>query len=769
MDTISIFLKIIFENIDFILPITIIFLLITSIGVVITLTLVNEDRWSLILPLGVAVGIFSFIIFLGTLSYFFKARPGILVILIIYILFGIFFYKKRKYKIPKIKFDRFFLKSFPIYFVISGLVAFLAGTTQYGGDVIAYWGFATSFANGNYPLRSPWQPDILANHHQGTYLFEGAIHALTNADMMLIHTLYSIYIVLSGIFLIWAIVRKITKRDILSVVPALTVYFSFGAIFIPLLSVLRQYLHPEVEHIVTRLPLLLDAKNRLGGMSNLPDMIYINHRAAALLGFILVLYLIYTKLKVKGYWKPIIIAAFSVAIASSDEIYLPALVFMIGFWFIREMILKPKFRKATFTSFFLGTIIFIILFFLIGNALRDSMLTPPKEGTRFRIITSMESLLQRNESLKSAILRNSSDSSYFWFLPSVWVLGALALFLAISKRNYLVMLLFFATIGSFIAFFIVDHTFYATNNERFLSQLYQHLVFIISMSSLLLLKGKSRFLRLLAKLFLFVLVVPSIVFASVFIYKYAKKPAYNNLYGKISDDKVLLWLRTNKPKERVFFVDGFLWKTNDPYLTNHGIQNFGLFVPVAPADIKVHTPDFGVEAIDVINTLNPSEMKALKITYLYVLDNQVGRFPLKRQKDLENQDYFKKVYKDNFGSLYQVSKQYYEKGENMAGTISELSEILKGGNIFLDNPPNFNFYVRAALALELKDKENVYSVWGPGIFNYIETKIILKQPEDGISYDYIVVGPDLDPKAVCKCNEIVKIWEINQAVAYKVR
>ena len=87
----------------------------------------------------------------------------------------------------------------------------------------------------------------------------------------------------------------------------------------------------------------------------------------------------------------------------------------------------------------------------------------------------------------------------------------------------------------------------------------------------------------------------------------------------------------------------------------------------------------------------------------------------------------------------------------------------------MDNPPNFNFYVRAALALELKDKENVYSVWGPGIFNYIETKIILKQPEDGISYDYIVVGPDLDPKAVCKCNEIVKIWEINQAVAYKVR
>src|SRR3990167_8494432 len=82
-------IDVISKNIDFILPITIIFLLITSIGVVITLTLVNEDRWSLILPLGVAVGIFSFIIFLGTLSYFFKARPGILVILIIYILFGI--------------------------------------------------------------------------------------------------------------------------------------------------------------------------------------------------------------------------------------------------------------------------------------------------------------------------------------------------------------------------------------------------------------------------------------------------------------------------------------------------------------------------------------------------------------------------------------------------------------------------------------------------------------------------------------------------------
>ena len=769
MDTISIFLKTIFENNEFIFPVVVIFFLVTFVGINMVLAVLKEDRWSLILPLGAVVGLFGFIIFLGTLSYLFKGRTGILIIITIFVSFGLFLFRKNRKKLPELKIDGFFIKSILLYFLVTGLVAFLAGTTQYGGDVIAYWGFATSFANGNYPLKSPWQPDLLANHHQGTYLFEGAVHAMTNADMLLVHTLYSTFVISAGIFLIWAVVRKITNRDILSVIPALVVYFSFGAIFIPLPSLVRQLLNPEVEHVVTRLPLLLDAKNRLGGMSNLPDMIYINHRAAALVGFLLVLYIIYAKLKIKDFWKPLIVAVLSVAIASSDEIYLPALIFAVGFWFIREFVTKPQQRKTTFISFLLGGLIFLTFFFVVGNALRDSMLTPPKEGTRFRIVTNTDSLLMRNESLKSAILRSSSDSSYFWFLPSVWILSVLALFLGIFGKNYFVWLVTFATLGSLVAFFVVDHTFYATNNERFLSQLYQHLAFIISVSSLLLPQTKNRLLRPLAQFSLFALIVPSIVFASVFIYKYAKKPAYNNLYGKLSDDKVLLWLRNNKPKERTFFIDGFLWKTNDPYLTNHGIQNFGLFVPVSPADIKVHTPDFGVEAIDVINTLNPREMEALKITYLYILDDQVGRFPLKRQKDLKNSDYFKEVYNDGLGSLYQVSNQYYEKGENIPGTISELSDILKGGNIFVDNPPSFNFYIRSALALELRNNGNLYSVWGPGIFNYIETKIVLKQPEEGIAYDYIIVRPDSDARTICKCENVKKIWEIQQAVAYEVK
>ena len=769
MDTISIFLRIFFENIEFILPVAGVFLIVTFVGVNMVLAVLKEERWSLILPLGAATGLFSFIILLGTISYIFKARVGIFVIFAIFVIFGFFLFRKNRTRLPRWKIGRFVITSAPIYFLITGLVVFLAGTTQYGGDVIAYWGFATSFANGNYPLRSPWQPDLLANHHQGTYLFEGAVHALTDVDMLLIHTMYSIYVVLAGFFLIWAIVRKMSNRDFLSIIPALTVYFSFGAIFVPFASSFRRFFNPEVEHIVNRLPILLDAKNRLGGMSNLPDMIYINHRAAALLGFLLILYIIFTKLKVESYFKPVIISALSIAIISSDEIYLPAIIFAVIFWFVRDLLVKEKERKKTLLNFILAGIIFIILFIAVGSALRDSILTPPKGETRFQLVFNEDSFLKRSGSFRSAILLLSKNTEIFWILPSVWFIATVALFLGITSSNILVWLLMISTIGSMFAFFTVEHTYYTTNNERFLSQIYQHLALIISVSSVIILSKKAKAIRTFSYFCLFFLLVPSIIFSTIFIYKYAKKPAYNNLYGKISDDRVLMWLRTNLPKERVFFIDGFLWKTNDPYLTNHGIQNFGLFVPVSPANIKVHTPDFGIEAIDVINTLNPSQMKALKVSYIYILNTEFTRYPEKRQNDLVNKKYFKETYKDDIGVLYEITDEYYNDGKDLSGTISELSEKISGGNIYIDNPPTLNFYVRSALSLALKDNGNLYSVWGPGIFNYIETKITLNQPEERKKYDFLILGPETDPKQICNCSKYEKIWEIKQAVAYEVK
>src|SRR3989304_6403255 len=110
MDTISIVLRIASENIDYILPVGLILFLISLAGVGIVLSLLEERRLSIILPAGMAVGLFGFILFLGTLSYFLKGRTGILVIFLAYLSLGICLLLINFKKIPKVKLNLFSLR-----------------------------------------------------------------------------------------------------------------------------------------------------------------------------------------------------------------------------------------------------------------------------------------------------------------------------------------------------------------------------------------------------------------------------------------------------------------------------------------------------------------------------------------------------------------------------------------------------------------------------------------------------------------------------------
>jgi hypothetical protein len=768
MATISIFLKIFFENIQFILPVAIVFLAVTFVGVSIILTILEERRWDIIFPAGIATGIFGLILLLGNLSYFLKGRIGIAVIFLMYLLLGIFLFKKVSKSLPKISLNYYYKRTIFIYLLFLAFMMFLAGANIYGGDVIAYWGFATSFANGNYPLRSLWQPDILANHHQGTYMFEGAVQALTGVDMLLIHTMYAALVILAGFFLLWGFIRKISKRDFISLLPSLVAYFSFGAIFLALPTFLRSYFVPEVEHVIDHLPLLIDAKDRLGGTSTLPLFIYINHRAAAFLGFLLIFVIIVSKIKVKEFFKPIIVAALSVAVISSDEIFLPAIVFLVLAWFLKQIFTKGQWRQS-FTGFLIGGVVAAVLFFSVGNALRDSILTPPKEDSRFQLVLNSESLSKRQGGLKNAILRPKSEERFFWILPDARLIALLAVLVYLVSKNNWSLLLLSSTLGTFIAYFVVDHTYYPNNNDRFLHLIYQQLGLVLASSLVFLLINKNKVVKSLAKVGIIVLLVPSVVFASIFLFKYAKQPYYPNLKGTLPDYKVLKWAQANIPDKRLFFIDGYLRDQPYSYLTLNGIQNYGLFVPISPADVKVHTPDYGVEAIDVINTLNPTPMKKLKIEYLFVVHTLESFYPKQRQLDLNTDRYFSRVYQDQLGILYKVNEDFFNEAEDLTSSIEGLSGIIRNGDIYIDYPPRMESNVRAVMTLALKDKGALYTEWRHGTFNLIETKIELSAPIPNKKYNYLILGPNTNPEEICGCDSYQKIWEMNGAKAFEIK
>lgn len=770
MDTTYIFLRILFQNIEFILPVALVIISISLVGVVILCSLTKETEWYLILPAGAISGLFGFILMLGLLSYVFKGPVGIFIIYILYLLLGFYLYKKVvKYSRLKITLS---LKNLPVKLatvVFLGFTAFLVGTNQYGGDVIAYWGFATSFANGNYPIHSPWQPDFLSIHHKGTFMFEGAVHALTNVNLSLIHTMYSYFVIVCGFLLLWGLVRKITKKDLTSIIPSLVAYFSYGALFIPLPALFRSWFNPEVEHVTGRLPLLLDAKNRLGGASNLPEFIYINHRAAAFSGVLLLLLFIFSSFKNERL-KPLIIAALSVGIISSDEIYLPIISFIVLIWFIYSLLVeKTKNRINILKKFLLGGLVFILLFFTVENAVRNSLITPSPEP-RFKMLTSLEAMGTRSKSLKSAILRQAENSGYFWYLPDlrfIMVVTFLMIFLAKSTELKISSA---GIIGAIFAFYTIDHTYYPQNNERFLHVLYQFCGFMLAFALILLVKEKGKLLKYISYTILFLVILPSIIFTFIYLFPQAKKDNYPNYYGQLPTSQVLKWMKKNTPHNRVFFIDGFITEglNHSPY-TLQAIQNFGLMVPISPAKIRVHTPDFGVEAFDVIYTLNPDPLKDLKIDYIFISNNQLNYLPQVRKLDIGNNHFFEKVYENQEGIIFKILLSYLESGNSIGGALSDLKKYMNSGaSVYLDYPYRIDGSLRAAILLLLKDYSNIYSEWRSGTFNYIETRLVFNTPTINDKYSYLILGPKTNPLEVCNCKSVNILWQTYGFVLYKV-
>ncbi len=773
MDTVSILLKIVLNNFNYIFPVVFLYLLICFVGFSYFISFVKNKSWMLSLSGGMILGQLILIIFLGILSHFLKGKNGILIIFLAYLLSGIYLFAKNIRLIPKIE-NKMKLNNVVVTIIsltILGFLLFLVGTNEYGGDVIAYWGFATSFARGNYPIHSPWQPDLLSVHHKGTFMVEGVIDVLTKSNISLIHTFQSYFVIAAGIFFLWGLVRHFLKKDILSIIPALFTYISFGAFFIPLPNLLRQYITPEVERVTSRLPLFVDAKIRLGGASVLPDLIYINHRAAAQAGTFLIIGLIVLGLRIKERYKALIVSVLSIAVISSDESFLPVLGTIAVGWLI--LLLKRaqnNDRKVILRYFVFAGLIFTFLFFIVDSALRDSLFVSISETSRFRIVYLKNDIITRMNEMRSVVLKVNEGDGYFWYLADARVLIIVGIVLSVIEGSVLSYMLLFAILGSVAATLFLDHTLYPQNYARFLHQIYLFSGLLISYNLLSILYRKRTYLKYFASASILFFIIPSIIFSLRYLYFQAKKPDYPNLYGGRPTTSVLSWMDKNIRDERVFFVEGYLrGLLHSPY-NLQAIQNFGFMVPVSPAYIKVHTPDFGVEAFDIIMTLNPTPIKKLKLDLIYIGSDQVKYYPEERINQLSNKNYFDVLYEDEEGKLYKIKDKYREEISDVPRGLSDIASVLpRESSVYVDYPPNIVAALRAAVLLLLKDYPHVYTHWMGGAFNYIETEIKTTTPEDGDKYDYLVLAELTDPYSVCDCRIVNKIWSSTGLVLYEVK
>lgn len=771
MNTLIIFLKSFYQNIEFIAPIFGIFILTGIVGYILYKSVIKEENELILLPAGMITGVLSFILFLALFSYFFKGPTGILIILTLFCSTGYFFYSKFRIRITP-NFGYFFKPSrLPVILIVLsflGFFLFTAGNNVYGGDVIAYWGFATSFANGNYPVHSPWQPDLLAAHHQGTFLYEGAIQSITNANIKLIHSLYSFMIISSGFFLLWGWVRKQTGQTFLSLIPSMVLYISLGAFFIPLPIALRPYLNPEVDHEVRKLPIMTDFKNRLGGSSNLNELFYINHRATAFAGLLLIFIIACTSSKIDQKWKPLLLAALIIPTISADEVVLPAFGTGLSFWWISLLKHQTKsLRKKTLMFSGFALIAFIGLFFLTGSALRDAILIPASQP-RFFLITDPAVMIGRFNELAGAIL-TYKQSGFILYLPDLRLITIATMILGFITKNRWSNLLLIASGGTLLAMLITEHTFYPGNHGRFLHLIYLLVGTAFSLNLLLLFKERSLLKKSISGAVILLLILPPIVTAQIYLLKNAKASEYPNFQGILPDYKVLAWAKKNISEKRIFFLDGYLKGVSYSYLTLNGIQDFGLKVPVSPAFIKVHTPDFGFESIDVISSLDAESIKDLKIDFVFIAHDQLSTLPIEAVANLKNTNLFQIVYSDDLGKLYSVSDAYKNLQIKPGRRVRDFKYIIpSGSNIYLDSPPQLEMNLRSPLLLALQNIGTVYTYHSSGVFNYIETKIVFSEPSPDVKYNYLILAQKTDPYPICHCSKVEKIWQIPGVIGYKI-
>lgn len=145
------------------------------VGFKITRIISTERRFEVILPVSLFFSVNLFILSLNLISYIFHPPLGIYVTYLGFILSGIILWRFKNLILGKIDIPQNNQRKL-LYFSIllwAVLLFVIIGQISLSGDPYFYSLIAKSFTRGNFPLVSPWQPDVKLAYHYGPSIFMG--------------------------------------------------------------------------------------------------------------------------------------------------------------------------------------------------------------------------------------------------------------------------------------------------------------------------------------------------------------------------------------------------------------------------------------------------------------------------------------------------------------------------------------------------------------------------------------------------------------------
>lgn len=758
-------------------------------GIIICKFATSSDRFEIILPAGLVLGLSIFVFILNLVSFAFNGSTGIVIsfwltiILSLLILFkqisnwNLFFRK-----IEKIRFLTFLDPKFFILWLISvfswgGLIYWKTQHALIGSDSNLYYAVAHSFVKGNFPFLTPWQPDILLSYHIGVSELLGAFYLFSGLNFQFLHLFFSaLFIFCAAQIIIWLSKRHNTLISFLLFnLVAAVAFISFGFIYIvwPVLP-FKLPTFANINQLVVwlrDLPTVNQAIEVYGAPINLDALIYFIFHAFgwAIFFSLLVILFQYKKNRPLISWLIICVGLASLALVN-ESLFIavfPALI--LGIFLIewqKKTLLKNI--KALFVLIVITVIIVLFQGGIIsasinpqGNIENSAVIFPRKKDIKddfngYHLGQEMSKLLPAKENWLP----------FRWFHPGIDILLIVSLVIVFAlKKNensLLVKVLFTAGFSSLLAYHIIVPKFLVANGNRFLSAsfLFFSLILCSSLMPLWEKVRKNMIIKLLFLSFIGWIFIPTILPPFALFSK--TRFGENKLIPKYQQSSQgILWLKKNASFDnRVMVLDR---NTPHPSGQARALVEAGVFAPVFYGNFRAFTIEASPEYIDIAYYLSPGALKKLEVETLLIDDVFFGTLPEKRKQQLENEIYFKKIYEysdqNGWEKIYKIKEDYLKNGEELDGTLAQFASVLPNkGKIYIDNEENFYpSFLRRPIIFSVRDRE-IYFLPQSGVYLNVEADINSNPLIKSGKYEYFILGKNIDPQNICRC-QVKLIWQ----------
>lgn len=761
-----------------------IFLLITCIGVILIRSSTSENRPFTLLPAGMIWGVTVYIFLLNLISKFLPGSFGIIVSTFFLIILGLTTYLvtyKNNVKLEKPSFITLIIISSLILTVI--YLSRLKMTSIFpSADSNMQWAYAASFARGNFPLKSSWQPDLNPNYHLGAYFFEGAILSLSKLPLITINALLNTYFLIAGsllaIFIFWE--TKYSFKNLWLVTASLMLYISFGVIMFifPTMDFFNSIHTPlEIFQDLSKYPTGILAKGQAGAsLVDLNSLSYLPARSLSIGLAFLALFFVFVPFKNINLKILSLAVLFATTALVEESMFLP--LFLVG------ITILPFVRGSKIPLLKL-LLLSAILVILQGDFF-SNLLSQHDPAFHINLPFLDPSFMEKLNMLKSFTL--SPNSNLFnWFLPSpLWFVLIVLIYAFLTKNRNLILVGLYS-ITSFFCFLLIEYKYYPSNNIRFYN--FGYISAGISLIYLLfyIMRSKTLILNLLIFIVLSIFVlIPSLLPEILNQSQQINNARSTNIRSQIlinsipstPFEKISDWASTNLPPNSRLFVIDTTYPTPNRSLQ---FEYKGLYTTLGPQYIRVMRQEPGIEFFDLALTLNPSILKQTKTGYIYIESESEAykQLPQFRKEDLSNKKYFeilqsidvKNSRRENiFYRLYKVNPEYLDSSTGgkyiEEGTLTKLQKLIPE-NVstyiadYSENPKLLSFWYRMAIILLLKDRD-IRRNLSQTDYMIIETYIPYKSDSIKKQYDYYVMGPNQKPSYPSKL-----IWSNIFATAWK--